>query len=112
MSEHEVETVGWTERPAEPSNIAKILQKMRLRRIAHRQSITREIPVSDIDLLEDPRLREALHQKRMLSPDSRFAVMVIANSDGTYATSVQVPRGPLALWREREDHGAERTNEE
>lgn len=97
MSSEAAETVWWTERPAGPTRMARILHKMRLRQIPHQQSVSRGIPVDEIDTLDDPKLQEALRKKIELSSDSCYALAVVANSDGTYAASIQVPRGPLSL---------------
>ncbi len=97
----EDQNLWWVVKPAEPSPMALMLQRLRLRGIPRQQSERGHVVQSEIDTVEDERLRAALG-RQAASVTERSIVIPVANHDGSYSHSLSVPRG--SMFRHADTH--------
>ena len=88
--------VWWIERPAEPSRMAKLLQRLRLRSIPHVSSHTETLPYEELKSVRDEKLREALARQATHNSE-RSVIVPVAHADGTFSHVNDVRRGSLGL---------------
>ncbi|MEO5691418.1 MAG: hypothetical protein ABIQ64_04480 [Candidatus Saccharimonadales bacterium] len=88
------QSLWWIVKPAEPSSMSLMLHRLRLRGIPHQQSERGSVMQSEIDTVEDERLRTALG-RQAASVTERSILIPVANHDGSYSHSFSVPRGSM-----------------